>query len=389
MDGVDAVLARFEAPSSPATAIETASQPPSDRIPAAHFQHAVSISLPDALRHELMALNQSGPDELLRSARAAQALVGHYSQAVQQLLAEAHLHPADIIAIGAHGQTVRHHPNEGISIQLNAPALLAEQTGIDVIADFRSRDLAAGGQGAPLVPPFHALLFTGHEPRAVINIGGMANITRLAGQKPSKPGQAEPGAPAPSFYGFDCGPGNVLMDLWCAQHRHEPYDHEGRWAASGRCHPTLLNALLAEPWLKLPPPKSTGRDLFNAPWLQQKLSTLSLHSVSAADIQATLLEYTTRSIIDALVQWAPDTQTLIICGGGALNSQLMRRLQQQAAQQLGATVHSSAEFDVHPQYLEAYAFAWLAFAYDQKINAGHPQVTGARQPTCLGARYYA
>src|SRR5690625_7314856 len=189
----------------------------------------------------------------------------------------------------------------------------------------------------------------------------MANITRLAGQKHSKPGQAEPGAPAPSFYGFDCGPGNVLMDLWCAQHRHEPYDHEGRWAASGRCHPTLLNALLAEPWLKLPPPKSTGRDLFNAPWLQQKLSTLSLHSVSAADIQATLLEYTTRNIIDALVQWAPDTQTLIICGGGDLNSQLMRRFKQQAEHQLGATDHSIAEFVVQYTYHVDFDFAYIAF----------------------------
>src|SRR5690625_7987867 len=183
-----------------------------------------------------MALNHSGHDELLRSARAPQALVGHYSQAVQQLLAEAHLHPADIIAIGAHGQTVRHHPNEGISIQLNAPALLAEQTGIDVIADFRSRDLAAGGQGAPLVPPFHALLFGSTQARAVVNIGGMANITVLAPQVSTRtqqcPTSIEREIPqhntSARFYGFDCGPGNVLMYLWCEKHLQKPYEDKGR-----------------------------------------------------------------------------------------------------------------------------------------------------------------
>lgn len=371
MDGVDAVLARFDTPSTAASTTDKTTPP--QPAYTAHFQHAVSVPLPEDLCAELLALNQSGDNELLRAARASQALVGHYNRAVRQLLLESRLTPADIVAIGAHGQTVRHLPEEGISIQLNAPALLAEQTGIDVIADFRSRDLAAGGQGAPLVPPFHAYLFGSQQPRAIVNIGGMANITVLNGH---------------SFYGFDCGPGNVLMDLWCAQHLHEPFDRHGRWAASGRCLPELLNTLLAEPWLALPPPKSTGRDLFNSAWLLKNLEQLSAPAPNPADVQATLLELTAHSIVQAIGQWAPDTEQLIICGGGARNTQLMQRLQQLASQKLNASTHSSAEFGIHPQYIEAYAFAWLAFAYDKKISAGYPQVTGARQPTCLGARYY-
>ncbi|HLR81569.1 MAG TPA: anhydro-N-acetylmuramic acid kinase [Paenalcaligenes sp.] len=402
MDGVDAVLARFQSTPS-ATAVSTASTPASSNTASpytAHYEHAVSVPLPNALRDELLALNQTGTDELLRAARAAQALVGHYTQAVQQLLLETDLHPDDIIAIGAHGQTVRHLPAEGISIQLNAPALLAEQTGIDVIADFRSRDLAAGGQGAPLVPPFHALLFGSTQARAVVNIGGMANITVLAPQVSTHtqqcPTSIDRDMPqhntSARFYGFDCGPGNVLMDLWCEKHLQKPYDHKGRWAASGQCQPALLDLLLAEPWLKQSPPKSTGRDLFNGPWLQQKLDALKAESISQqinpADIQATLLEFTVQTIVDAIAQWAPKTKQIIICGGGARNTQLMQRLTQQGAIRLDASVHSSAQFDIHPQHIEAYAFAWLAFAYDQKICAGYPEVTGARQSTYLGARYY-
>ena len=371
MDGVDAVLARFDPPSAQTPSPSQAST----WIPAyhAHFEHAVSVPLADELSAELLALNQAGENELLRAARAAQALVKHYSQAVHQLLSESQLKATDITAIGAHGQTVRHLPDEGISIQINAPALLAEQTGIDVIADFRSRDLAAGGQGAPLVPPFHAYLFGSPHPRAVVNIGGMANITVL---EPS------------SFYGFDCGPGNVLMDLWCARHLQQPFEKQGLWAASGRCHDKLLDTLLSEPWLKLCPPKSTGRDLFNLDWLQKNLAAPAFQALSAADIQATLLEYTARSIIEALCRWAPHTQDIIICGGGAHNTYLMQRLQHLANHLLTASIHSSSEFGIHPQYIEAYAFAWLAFAYDKKINAGYPQVTGAHRPTCLGARYY-
>src|SRR5699024_10437375 len=324
---------------------------------------------------------------------------------------ETDLRPTDIVAIGAHGQTVRHLPAEGISIQLNAPALLAEHTGIDVIADFRSRDLAAGGQGAPLVPPFHALLFGSAQARAVVNIGGMANITVLTPQDPPQSqhdyaqikSQQSRHSPTPTnadrsrnstpplFYGFDCGPGNVLMDLWCAEHQQKPFDHKGRWAASGHCHPDLLNILLADPWLRQPPPNATGRDLFNSPWLQQKLGALNPEQnppqISPTDIQATLLEFTAQTIIDAIAQWAPETEQIIICGGGARNTRLVQRITEQAMKRVNASVHSSTEFGIHPQYIEAYAFAWLAFAYDKKISAGYLELTGARQSTYLGARY--
>lgn len=391
LDGVDAVLSRFG---------------PNQK---AQFLHAASVALPPELRARLLALNHSGPDELVGAARAAQALVQHYSLAVEQLLQQASLRPDAIAAIGAHGQTVRHLPAEGISIQINAPALLAEQTGIDVIADFRSRDLAAGGQGAPLVPPFHALLFAHSHPRAVVNIGGMANITVLAAHPPSLHSLNRPhskdlkdGKPSlhsqkqyaeqpsdPDFFGFDCGPGNVLMDLWCQQHLQKAYDHNGQWAASGQFNQTLLDLLMAEPWLSLPPPKSTGRDLFNAQWLAQKLSLYG-QPITAADVQATLLAFTAQSIAAAITQWAPQSQELIICGGGAHNSQLLAVIEQQlAAHNLVATVRSSTALGIEPQYIEAFAFAWLAYAYDQKISAGHPQVTGANKKTVLGARYFS
>ncbi|HYS12253.1 MAG TPA: anhydro-N-acetylmuramic acid kinase, partial [Burkholderiaceae bacterium] len=232
MDGVDAVLVDFGA-----------NQP---RL-LAHVHHQFAPEL----RHELLLLNGSGMDELHRASVAAQHLARAYAWAVDDLLLHAEIDAGQVRALGAHGQTVRHRPEAGYTVQLNAPATLAELARIDVVADFRSRDIAAGGQGAPLVPALHASVFGWHRPRAVINIGGISNLTGL------------PGAEAGAVIGFDCGPGNVLIDAWAFQHLGEPIDRDGRWAAGGRVDAPLLAALLAEPYLKLPPPKSTGRELFN------------------------------------------------------------------------------------------------------------------------------
>lgn len=354
IDAVDAVLASFDATGRPT------------------FHGAASAPLPQALQDELLALNHPGIDELMRAAKAAQQLVNIYAQAVERLLHQTGQTPDNIVAIGAHGQTVRHQPEQGISLQINAPALLAERTGIDVIADFRTRDIAAGGQGAPLVPPFHALLFSARQPRSIVNIGGMANITYL------------PGGDAHAITGFDTGPGNVLMDNWCQRHLKQPYDAGGQWAARGQVHPLLLEQLLAEPWLALPPPKSTGRDLFNAQWLDTQLQAVG-QTVPPADVQATLLALSAHTISQAIQRWAPDTAEVIVCGGGAHNTHLMNTL----GHLLDCPVRSSQYYGIDPQHMEAYAFAWLAYAHDHKICAGRPEVTGAYRKTCLGARYYA
>lgn len=353
LDGVDAVLAKFQA-----------KQP--------EFCTAVSLPLSKNLREVLLNLNQSGHNELIRAAQAAKELVLCYSAAVKTLLEKSNLKAKDIVAIGAHGQTVRHQPEQAITIQLNAPALLAEKTNIDVIADFRTRDMAAGGQGAPLVPPFHALLFSTTHPRAVLNIGGMANITVLNKKNTT------------SFFGFDTGPGNVLMDLWCQQEQQLPFDRHGHWAATGRVNQALLKMLLDEPWLKLEPPKSTGRDLFNKRWLNEKLHRYT-GVLQPEDIQATLLAYTAETVANAVFNWCPYVKELIVCGGGAYNKQLLKAIKEKIKQ----PVISSSAFGIAPEYLEAFAFAWLAYAYDNKICAGHPAVTGANKPTVLGARYYA
>jgi len=358
LDGVDGVLAEM----SP------------DRAPVIRAE--ASVAMPTALRATLLALNQSGPDELHRAALAARGLVGLYAQVVAQLLARAGLIASQITAIGAHGQTVRHRPELGYTVQLNAPALLAELTGIAVVADFRSRDIAAGGQGAPLVPAVHAALFASDEPVAVLNLGGIANLTLL------RPGQP----PA----GFDTGPANVLLDLWCARHTGCTFDAEGAWAASGRVIPALLDGLLRdEPWLALPPPKSTGRDLFNADWLDARLARYA-QDAAPPDVQATLQRYTAQTVTDAVRAHAPDATRLLVCGGGARNTALMRDLEDcLAGAGLRATVASSDAVGVPTQNVEALAFAWLAWAHVNRVPAGLPSVTGSRGARILGAYYPA
>ncbi len=273
LDGVDAVLADF------VTAMP--------RV-LAH----VHRPFPPSLREELLALTASGADEIERSGAAAVTLADLFAECVAATLAAAHVSPDDVCAIGAHGQTIRHRPRAGFTVQLNAPARLAEGTGIDVVADFRSRDLAAGGQGAPLVSAFHAAVFAAPEARAVVNIGGISNITFLPA------GDATP-------LGFDCGPGNVLLDLHAARHLPEAFDRDGAFALGGQVNQTLLGRLLAEPFLAMPPPKSTGRELFSVAWLDALLRGVT---APPRDVQRTLTEFTARCIADALKSWCASAQ---------------------------------------------------------------------------------
>ncbi|ABX38535.1 protein of unknown function UPF0075 [Delftia acidovorans SPH-1] len=329
-----------------------------------------------ALRAELLALNTpDGRDELHRAALAANALARSYAEVVRELLQATGMAPAQIAAIGAHGQTVRHRPQmfdgTGYTLQLNSPALLAELSGVAVVADLRSRDVAAGGQGAPLVPAFHQGVFgRPGETVLVLNIGGIANLSVLAGDG--------------TVLGFDCGPGNALMDGWCQTHTGQPYDDGGQWAATGQVLPALLDRLLAEPFLQQPPPKSTGRDLFHADWLAGHLSASATSPADArpADVQATLTEFTARACASAVQRFGRGGGELLVCGGGAFNTQLMQRI---AALLPGVAVDTTAARGLPPQQVEAAAFAWLARQALLGLPGNLPAVTGARGPRILGA----
>lgn len=360
LDGADAVLADFS----------------NDAISV--LGHA-SAPFSAALRAELLALNTpGGADELHRAALAANALARVYAQVTADLLKSTGVAAASVAAIGAHGQTVRHRPLEfdevGYTLQLNNPALLAELTGIDVVADFRTRDLAAGGQGAPLVPAFHRALFSRPEEAVgVLNIGGISNLSLLPAGN----------APNVTVLGFDCGPGNALLDHWCQSHLGHPYDAGGQWAASGQVVPELLASLLAEPFFARQPPKSTGRDLFNPTWLAARLRGLE---APPADVQATLAELTASACASDVQRHRNDIRQLVVCGGGALNTHLMTRI---AALLPGVQVMSSAERGLPPQQVEATAFAWLARATVLRQPGNLASVTGARGERTLGALYPA
>jgi anhydro-N-acetylmuramic acid kinase len=332
------------------------------------------------LRDEFMALNTSGADEIHRAALAANALARVYGHVVNTLLSQSGLNPGEIQAIGAHGQTVRHRPlafdGTGYTSQINNPALLAELTGIDVVADFRSRDLAAAGQGAPLVPAFHREVFgQANEDVAVLNIGGISNLTLIPAQS---------GAAADGVSGFDCGPGNALMDYWCQKHTGQAYDDEGQWAASGNINTALLSALLSEPYFGKTPPKSTGRDLFSFAWLERQL--VAFTGVSARDVQATLAELTIRPCCDCVVSYQNRSKQLVVCGGGALNLHLMRRLQTCLPE---LEVKSSEALGLPPLQVEAAAFAWLARKAVRRETGSLPKVTGAQGARILGGIYPA
>lgn len=362
LDGVDGVLAKADGD--------------------AELQACGHIHLPftPALRDELLTLNRTGADELHRSALAANAIGSLYAAVVAQLLAAAGLVPADVTAIGAHGQTVRHRPGDfdghGYTVQLINGALLAEMSGVDVVCDFRSRDVAAGGQGAPLVPAFHAACFAqAGRDMAVLNLGGIANLTLLRADG--------------EVLGFDTGPGNLLMDLWCQRHQGKPYDEGGRWAASGRVNTALLQSMLAQPYFARLPPKSTGRDLFDAAWLDRQM--VAMPEVPPENTMSTLVELTALSVVQALYRHAGKTTELLVCGGGAFNTLLMSRLASRLTDVLGAgvRVRSTAAVGVPPDQVEALAFAWLASAFVMRRAGNLPAVTGAAGLRVLGALYPA
>jgi anhydro-N-acetylmuramic acid kinase len=350
LDGVDAVLADLPAESC--------------RL----LSHA-HVPFDAPLRQSLLDLSSPGNDEIERMGRIGRILAERYAEAVRQVLAGTGVAATEVRAIGCHGQTIRHRPYEGYTVQIGNPALLAERTGIAVVADFRSRDLAAGGQGAPLVPAFHAAVFGDPaEARAVINLGGIANITLL-----------RPHAPV---LGFDTGPANCLMDAWAQKHTGQSVDKGGAWAAGGKTLGPLLTRLLDEPFFRQPPPKSSGRELFNPAWLDRRLSG----SEAPQDVQATLLELTSETVSRAVEAAAPAVSRLIVCGGGAFNGALVQRLCDRLAPR---TVESSALHGLGPDQVESMAFAWLAKRALDGKPGNLPEVTGAAGPRVLGAIYPA
>ena len=398
LDGIDGVLMDF-----------------SGTAPSV-LQHCYHRFAP-ALANEFLLLNTSGGDELHRAALAANALARAYADVVADLLAASATDRNGVVAIGAHGQTVRHCPQEfgtgefgtGYTLQLNNPALLAELTGIDVVADFRSRDVAAGGQGAPLVPAFHQAMFGGTDQTVtVLNIGGISNISVLA-PTPSVASDSASNAASGAavgtasgaargnvmgdvmgdvtadVVGFDCGPGNALMDRWCQEHTGQAFDDAGRWAATGRINDKLLKVFLDEPYFAKPPPKSTGRDLFNVNWLASKLASFGA-SIRPVDVQATLAELTAVTCAASVSSYGKNSKSLIVCGGGAFNTHLLERIQ---AHLPGLFVMSSQACGLPPMQVEAAAFAWLAAKAVNRHCASLPKVTGAKGARILGAIYPA
>lgn len=361
LDGVDGVLTSF----------------PNVSAGASHTLATAYVEFPPVLRADLMALQACSDNEIHREALAANALVERYAACVAQLLTQAGLTPDAIRAIGVHGQTIRHRPELGYTRQTNNPALLAELSGIDVIADFRSRDIAAGGQGAPLVPAFHQAVFAcDNETRVVANIGGISNISVLKNGKEAH------------VIGFDTGPGNVLMDAWIAQHQNKEYDAGGSWAASGKVDGELLDALRGNAFFALPPPKSTGRDLFHPAWLRSKLMPFA--RLAPADVQATLAAFTATTLADAIANHAPDAKVVYVCGGGARNTHLMGQLQRALASRNQATIVLTTEaLGIAPNHVEALAFAWLAHHFTARRPGNLPAVTGASGLRILGALYPA
>ena len=373
LDGVDGVRVDLPDPAADAELVSARTHA------APRVEAFVHLDMPAALRAELLALNRPGDNELHRAALAGNALAGLYAQAVQALLVDG-LAPGMVAAIGAHGQTVRHRPGEfdglGYTLQLLNGALLAELTGMAVVCDLRSRDLAAGGQGAPLVCAFHARCFARPgEDVAVLNLGGIANLTLLRGDG----GEG-------AVIGFDCGPANVLMDLWCQREQGLAFDADGQWAAGGEVDQAWLRQLLqSEPYFALTPPKSTGRDLFAADWLDARLAGRS-PGTTAQDTMRTLLELSAQTATDALAMHLPGALHLHVCGGGACNRLMMQRLQALNPQR---QVQSTAALGMPPDQVEALAFAWLAQAALTKQAGNVPDVTGAKGPRVLGAVYPA
>lgn len=335
-----------------------------------------STPLPHSLRQQIHSLATPNHNEIDTLGKLDQALGELFASSINELLDKYQLSPSDIIAIGSHGQTIRHRPPHTsahpFTLQIGDANVIAERTGITTVADFRRRDMAAGGQGAPLVPAFHRALFHSQDvDRAVVNIGGMANITWLP-----KMGLAT---------GFDTGPGNVLMDAWILKNQNKAYDANGDWAASGNEHQALLTQLLEHPFFALSPPKSTGREAFNMAWLESEIAKLA-KVPSGQDIQKTLLTVTATSICDCIRTFTQDHCEVFICGGGAYNRELMKELQEQLPQSL---VASTANLGIAPEWIEAIAFAWLAKQTLNRQAGNLCSVTGAQREVVLGGVYFA
>jgi len=349
LDGADAVLADLS--KSPFTVRATA-----------------FVRFDKRLRETLLLLHEDKAGSLTLAAKTANRLAHLYAKSITAVLANANLPAKNISAIGCHGQTILHCPNLGFTLQLNNPSLLAELTGITVVSDFRSRDIAAGGEGAPLVPAFHDVMF--RHPRVhrvILNIGGIANITDLN--------------PVKATIGFDAGPGNMLMDSWIRKNKKMAFDKNGKWAASGTVIPALLSRLLADPYFKKKPPRSSGRDLFNAAWYEHALKP----EYTACDVQATLLAVTAHAIAGAIHAYCRGTTEVYCCGGGAQNSALRNRLRELIPE---ARITVTDELNVGTQDVEALAFAWLAEQTLLRRPGNLPKATGARGKRILGGIYY-
>ena len=352
LDGIDAALVEFK---------------DNQRL---RVLHTYFLSYPAALRSHILALQHPTENELETTALLANTLARLYADAVMGLLNEADVNAETITAIGCHGQTIRHRPELGFTLQIGNAALLTELTGITVVSDFRSRDIAAGGQGAPLVPAFHKAVFADSKiNRAIINIGGIANITYLANSGET--------------YGFDSGPGNMLLDAWIKQHLDLDFDANGDWASSGATITPLLTDMLEDAYFSLMPPKSTGRDLFNHIWLNKHLSN---SKYQPNDVAHTLVALTAHSIHNALTQHCGAVDEVYICGGGAKNGLLIQQLKFL----LGDIKLSNIdELGIGTDWAEAIAFAWLAKQCLHQETANLAEVTGARGPRILGAIYQA
>ena len=357
LDGVDVVLVQLSnKPSMPLELVSSYFEP-----------------YPESLRTDILALQDDGHGEIVRLSILGNQLAKLYAYSVEQLLKQTDIHRHQILAIGSHGQTIRHQPqaNDGIGFtwQIGNSALLAELTQLTVVSDFRTRDIVAGGQGAPLVPIFHQFYFSNpHQARAIINIGGIANITYL---------EREHG-----ILGFDTGPGNMLLDMWTQKHLQKNYDENGLWASTGSIQKTLLAQLLRADFFQQPIPKSTGRDLFNATWLQQQLANTQY---APQDIARTLLALTTHSIHRALRQYCPHVDGIYLCGGGAHNTLMVQELRQLCAP---IPVETTRVLGITADWVEATAFAWFALQCLQKKPLNLSPITGAKGPRILGAVYY-
>ena len=355
LDGVDAVLLELGPPHGEGA--------PQTLRTLGHVQ----LPMPPALRAEFAALHHASHDELHRAQLAGIELSRLYARALEELLLTTGVRAADVTAVGAHGQTVRHRPELGYTVQLGAPAWLAEHCGITVVADFRSRDVAAGGQGAPLVPAFHRALF-GRDGAdlAVLNLGGIANLSLLYADG--------------RVLGFDCGPANALLDLWAQRHLGHDYDAGGAWGAGGTVLPELLQGLLDDDYFRADAPKSTGRDHFDAAWLERRLRGFA--AADPRDVQATLAHMVAMSVAADLRRHMPEAVELLVCGGGAGNLDLLHRLGELLP---GCELLDTVSRGLAPQQVEAAAFAWLAARTLDGLPGNLPAVTGARGPRVLGA----